>query len=96
MRRVLEPGGQLAILEALTPLRTWQRRLQQLHMRVTVPVLAALFSEISAYHYLGNTVAAFPAPQDFLKSLSSAGFTNCRFRPLTLGAVGIFCAQAGN
>jgi len=91
--RVLKPAGVFCILEAVPPESTWQRWLQQLHLKITVPLMGSLISEGQAYRYLGNSVGNFPSPKDFKQDLLDAGFCQVQFRVLHLGGSTLFIAQ---
>ncbi len=93
LRRVLRPGGRLAILEITTargPLapfyRVWFDRV--------VPLLGRLLPGGSAYTYLPASVRRFPAPEDLAALLARAGFGNVRFRRFAGGIVALHVGEA--
>jgi len=83
LRRVLRPGGRLALLEVGEP----QSRLLRLGHRVWfthgVPLLGALLSDGAAYRYLPRSVAYLPSFPDLTRQLGDAGFTDVRHHPLS-------------
>ncbi len=88
LRRVLAPGGRLAILEitrAAGPLapfyRLWFERL--------IPLAGRLLPGGSAYMYLPASVRRFPSPPQLAAELAAAGFGGVRYRLLAGGIVAL-------
>ncbi len=84
--RVVKPGGRVVMLEFSMPYG-WFRPLYRFYIRKAIPAVAALFSERSAYEYLGDSIENFYSPAAFRKLLEDAGFVDCRQIPLSLGTV---------
>ena len=88
LRRVLEPGGRLGILEITTPTgflapfyRLWFDRI--------VPLLGKLLKGGSAYTYLPASVRRFPGPEELKKRMEQAGFEQVAYRTFAGGIVAL-------
>ena len=95
VRRVLRPGGRLAILEFGEPGPAPVRVAYRWYFRYVLPLIGRFGSRHrSAYAYLPASVGAFPAPPAFCELLGQVGFTDVRVDPLTFGIVYLYSARA--
>jgi demethylmenaquinone methyltransferase / 2-methoxy-6-polyprenyl-1,4-benzoquinol methylase len=93
MLRVLKPGGQLVILEFSTPKRKAVRSLYNLYMGIVAPQVARWFRQNKeAYQYLNESSNAFPDRQLLVDILNKIGYSDTRFKSLSLG---ICCIYTG-
>lgn len=90
MRRVLRPGGTLAILELTAPRNRLLRGIHLLYTRRVIPLLGRLLSQETAYRYLADSIDHFPPAAVIVEELAGAGFPEARHRSLTGGFVTLF------
>ncbi|MFN8298336.1 MAG: bifunctional demethylmenaquinone methyltransferase/2-methoxy-6-polyprenyl-1,4-benzoquinol methylase UbiE [Chitinophagales bacterium] len=94
MRRVLKPGGKVAILEASQPPNAIIRTFYGLYFNHIVPAVGRLFSkDVRAYKYLPESVKAFPEGKAFVQILEEVGYKNAHWEPLTLGACAFYTME---
>ncbi len=94
LRRVLVPGGRLAILEITTP-RGVLAPFYRLWLDRIVPLLGRALKGGAAYEYLPASVRRFPGPDDLVRLVGDAGFGDVRYRLLAGGIVALHTGVAG-
>ena len=86
MFRVLRPEGKLVILELSVPSNAVVRWFYKLYFLKILPAVGGLVSgDRGAYEYLPASVLRFPAPEEFIRMMKSAGFDIVTHTPFTLG-----------
>jgi demethylmenaquinone methyltransferase/2-methoxy-6-polyprenyl-1,4-benzoquinol methylase len=94
MSRVLVPGGRLAILEFAIPATRGVRQAYLWYFKYVLPRIGRLVSRHGqAYEYLPASVGAFASPEEVVKLLRQAGFTEVAASPLTFGIVFLYTAR---
>ncbi len=87
----LKPGGMLLVLELATPQKGLLRSLYLFYFKKLLPLIGWFFSKnLGAYQYLPKSVLSFPKPEAFSAIMRSAGFSNIRWRNLTLGIATLY------
>ena len=90
MRRILRPGGTLAILEFTTPPHAVFRAGYNFYSRHVLPRLGGLLSGApDAYRYLPESVRKFPNAPDLAAAMQGAGLTQVEFEYLSFGVVAL-------
>lgn len=95
MRRVVRPGGRLAVLEFVRPSASPVGRAYRLYLLGILPRIGGWVSgQPQAYRYLGATVDAYHAPGELLALAGSGGWSHTGLRLLTLGTVGLLTGRS--
>jgi demethylmenaquinone methyltransferase / 2-methoxy-6-polyprenyl-1,4-benzoquinol methylase len=90
LRRVLIPGGTLAILEFSTPPRRVVRSAYRFYSTRVLPRIGAAFSGArDAYEYLPESVRKFPDAPALASAMRACGYSEVRFSYLTFGIVAL-------
>jgi demethylmenaquinone methyltransferase / 2-methoxy-6-polyprenyl-1,4-benzoquinol methylase len=84
--RGLRTGGRIAVLEVAEPVPGLLRAGHGLYFKKVVPVIGGLLSDRSAYRYLPESAAYLPPPEELVRIIEVAGFTDVRRTALALGA----------
>ena len=93
MHRVLSDNGKLVILELSEPEWFPMKQLYALYSKVVIPTLGKLLSkDRSAYTYLPQSIKAFPQGEVMREIILKAGFSEARFKRLTLGICTLYTA----
>jgi len=90
IRRVLRPGGALAILEFSQPPHPLWAALYDFYSRCLLPLIGGLISgDASAYRYLPASVRRFPSPAGLAEEMRAAGFAEVTCELLSGGIVAV-------
>ena len=96
IRRVLKPGGRLAILEFAVPTTPGLSALYLWYLNRVLPLVGrAVSHHNAAYGYLPASIGAFASPEAFVKILRQAGFNDISPIRLTFGSVILYTATRG-
>lgn len=90
VHRVLVPGARFVILEFTTPRRRLVRALYHLYFHRLLPFIGGVISgHHTAYRYLPQSVAHFPAEPELARRMTEAGFDDVCWTSLSFGIAAI-------
>ena len=90
-RKSLKNGGMLLILELNTPPKGLLLNSYLLYFEKILPLIGWFFSKnLMAYQYLPDSVINFPPPEDFAQTMIKAGFSDVKWKRMTVGIVNLF------
>jgi demethylmenaquinone methyltransferase/2-methoxy-6-polyprenyl-1,4-benzoquinol methylase len=90
MRRLLRPGGAVAILEFSQPPSPLMRAVNGFYCQRILPLIGGWISgEPDAYSYLPESVRRFPDGQELAANMRRAGFEDVTFKYFTGGIVAL-------
>ena len=94
MHRVLKPQAEAVILEFSRPRLFPLKQIFHFYFKNILPLIGRWTSkDPRAYHYLYESVQAFPDGEDFLRELEKAGFRQTKQIALTFGICSIYYAK---
>lgn len=82
LRRVLKPGGRLAVLEFTQPEPEALRGAFHFMFRRGLPAVAGVFSRAGPYRYLAESIEAWPDRRSLARTIRQAGFRPVRHQLL--------------
>jgi len=97
MRRVLRPGGALAILEFTQPPNQAFAAVYNWYSRHVLPIVGGVISGApEAYRYLPESVRKFPDAPALARMMKEAGFAQVDWEYLTFGIAALHLGQVAN
>ena len=94
LRRVLRPGGMVAILEFSQPRNAALRGLYDFYSKSILPTLGGWISgSRDAYTYLPESVRKFPGAEELAEQMRESGFDRVEFERMTGGIVALHLGE---
>jgi len=91
--RVLRPGGRLMVLEfSQIPNPSMQWAYDKYSFNIIPPIGKIIANDSESYQYLIESIRKFPNQKQFLNMVDKAGFSNTKYRNLTMG---VACLHSG-
>lgn len=94
MRRVVRPGGRVAILEFSQPPNPVIRRLYDFYSFTVMPRVGRWVSGSKAYLYLSESIREFWSADELARQMQRAGLINVRAISLTFGVAYLHIGEA--
>ena len=92
--RVLRPGGHLLMLELASPKTSPMKQLFWIYSHIVIPFVGWIFSrDVKAYHYLTDSVNAFPQGEVMEKILIKNGYQKVSWKRFTFGICTMYLAK---
>lgn len=92
----LKTGGMLLVLELATPRKGLLLSGYLFYFKKILPLIGWFFSRnLKAYQYLPASVLNFPSARNFAALMHSAGFSNIRWKNLTMGIATLYVGYKG-
>ncbi len=95
LRRVVRPGGRIALLDASTPENRALRAGHGVYFGRIVPLVGGALSDRDAYRYLPRSLAYLPPGPELVAMLGTAGFDDVERFALTGGAAQLLTGTRG-
>ena len=93
LRRTVRPGGRIALLEFGRPRNPLLKFGHWIWLTLSVPMLGLLTTgSIGPFLYLRRSILGFLSPEEVVRLLESAGFSQVRAEPLSGGIVTLYQA----
>ncbi|MCL2760210.1 MAG: bifunctional demethylmenaquinone methyltransferase/2-methoxy-6-polyprenyl-1,4-benzoquinol methylase UbiE [Desulfuromonadales bacterium] len=93
MGRVLKKEGRIVILEFSNPKSKLFRKIYNFYFLKILPKIGGMFSKLSAYKYLPDSVLEFPDQGQFKELIKEAGFKNVLHYDLTFGIATVYVGE---
>ncbi|MDR1897374.1 MAG: bifunctional demethylmenaquinone methyltransferase/2-methoxy-6-polyprenyl-1,4-benzoquinol methylase UbiE [Prevotellaceae bacterium] len=94
IHRVIKPSGKVFILDFSMPRNRFILKLYKFYFFGILPFIGRLISKhTSAYKYLPESVDSFPQYEKMTDLMSTIGFINTKYKPLTFGIAIIYVAE---
>jgi demethylmenaquinone methyltransferase/2-methoxy-6-polyprenyl-1,4-benzoquinol methylase len=83
---VLKPGGRLMVLEFSQIPNELMQKAYDLYSFNVIPVMGQIVAnDRDSYQYLVESIRKFPDQETFLAMIRAAGFSQAKYRNLTMG-----------